>query len=74
MGEVTSKHLGDREVTVVRQTYAYQMAGPRTVSAAAQLLDKLPNGWELDSLQHYAEGDRQGSHWEAIVTSTEKIR
>lgn len=46
-------------------TEVHEFYGDNTVRTAAQLIDKLPNGWELVSLTHRTEY-KIGS-WIAVV-------
>jgi hypothetical protein len=47
------------------ETHRYTFQGDRTVWTVTRLLDKLPNGWDLKSLEYFQD------HWIATVQSAE---
>lgn len=56
--------------TTKTESYRFEHFGDNTVSTAAELIDKLPNGWVLKSLMYRIEVGC-GS-WVAIVQGPEE--
>lgn len=49
------------------EKHFFQFEGDQTVSTAAQLIGKLPNGWTLNSLSYV------GSAWHATVSGPREV-